>query len=117
MNVLFVCSRNRWRSPTAAHTFGRDPRWNVRSAGTSSSAVRVVNAADLAWADVIVVMEREHRSRLRERFPESRSMDVVVLDIPDEYEYLDPELVRLLEALVEPMLERLADGMASPFGS
>lgn len=108
MNVLFVCSRNRWRSPTAAHVFGRDPRWDVRSAGTSSAAVRVVNAGDLAWADVILVMEREHRSRLRDRFPESRSMDVAVLDIPDDHEYLDPELMRLLEQVVTPMLlERL----------
>lgn len=110
MNVLFVCSRNRWRSPTAAHTFGRDPRWNVRSAGTSASAVRMVNAGDLRWADTILVMEREHRARLRERFPESRSMDVVVLDVADEYGYLDPELVRLLEQLVTPLLEaRVAD--------
>lgn len=108
MNVLFVCSRNQWRSPTAERVFGRDPEHAVRSAGTSRTARRTVSAADLHWADVVMVMERQHKVRLRERFPQLRGTTVVVLDIPDEYRFMDPELVERLEATVTPALERLA---------
>ena len=110
--ILFVCSRNEWRSPTAERVFGRDPRWVVRSAGTSRSARRRVTAGDLQWADAILVMERSHRSRLREQFPESRDLDVIVLDIPDDYGFMDPDLVDLLERSVGPVLEGLAQRLA-----
>jgi predicted protein tyrosine phosphatase len=107
MNVLFVCSRNRWRSPSAERVFGRVPDLHVRSAGTSRAARRTVTAGDLRWADVVMVMERHHKTRLRERFPELRSSTVVVLDIPDDYRFMDPELVARLEATVVPALDRL----------
>ena len=110
--ILFVCSRNEWRSPTAERVFGRDPRWVVRSAGTARSARRRVNTGDLQWADSILVMERRHRSRLREQFPECRDLDVVVLDIPDDFGFMDPDLVDLLEASVRPVLEALAGRLA-----
>ena len=64
LNVLFVCSRNRWRSPTAEQVWRRHPRVNARSAGTSAGARHPVSAADLAWAHVVVVMEDTHRARL-----------------------------------------------------
>ena len=53
-NVLFVCSRNQWRSPTAERVFRRDPRVNTRSAGTSPNARHPVNESDLRWADLIL---------------------------------------------------------------
>jgi predicted protein tyrosine phosphatase len=105
LNVLFVCSRNQWRSPTAEQMFRRDARLAVRSAGTASSARHVVSAADIAWADAIVVMESEHKRRLRASF--TRLLDhkpIHVLEIPDEYNYMDPELVALLEELVPAAL-------------
>jgi predicted protein tyrosine phosphatase len=107
VNVLFVCSRNQWRSPTAEKVFGRDPALNVRSAGTSRSARRAVTAGDVRWADIVMVMEQHHKVRLRERFTELRGKTVVVLDIPDDYGFMDPDLVERLNAAVVPALERL----------
>ncbi len=103
--VLFVCSRNQWRSPTAERIFMRDPHLAVRSAGTSPNARRTVSDADVRWADVIFVMETKHRDRLRATF--GRSMQhkpVHVLDIPDEYGFMDDELVAILEAAVPSRL-------------
>jgi predicted protein tyrosine phosphatase len=105
LNVLFVCSRNRWRSPTAEQVWRRHPRVNARSAGTSAGARHPVSVADLAWADVVVVMEDKHRSRL---LADHRGLlahkPVHVLDIPDEYPYMDPDLVELLGDPVADLL-------------
>ena len=105
LNVLFVCSRNQWRSPTGEQVWRRDPRVNARSAGTSAGARRVVSAADLAWADVVLVMEDKHKSRL---LAEHRALllnkPLHVLDIPDDYRYMDPELVALLGDPVAALL-------------
>jgi predicted protein tyrosine phosphatase len=104
-NILFVCSRNQWRSPTAEHVWRRHPALSVRSAGTSPNARRKVSAADIEWADVIMVMEHKHKSRLVAEF--TRLMDhkvVHVLDIPDEYRHMDPELVEQLTQSVGALL-------------
>ena len=105
LNVLFVCSRNQWRSPTGEQVWRRDPRVNARSAGTSAGARRVVSAADLAWADVVLVMEEKHKSRL---LAEHRALlqhkPLHVLDVPDDYRYMDPELVALLGDPVAALL-------------
>ena len=103
--VLFICSRNQWRSPTAEHIFRRHPLMSVRSAGTSPNARRKVSADDIRWANVIFVMEEKHKSRLVADF--SRWLDgktIHVLDIPDEYNYMDPELVGQLEQSVVAIL-------------
>lgn len=63
-NVLFICGRNQWRSPTAEAIWRRRPGLNVRSAGTSPNARKSLGPADIRWADVIFVMERKHRQRL-----------------------------------------------------
>ena len=96
-NLLFVCSRNQWRSPTAEGLFRNHPAYNARSAGTSEKARIRLSHKLVEWADVIIVMERRHRDILRERFaPELAGKRVVVLDIPDHYGYNAPELVKLL---------------------
>lgn len=106
LNVLFICSRNQWRSPTAEQVFRRHPALNVRSAGTSASARKQVSAADLAWADVIVVMETKHKSRLMQEHAELLAgKPLHVLDIPDDYRFMDPELVGLLEDALPPLLD------------
>ena len=106
VNVLFVCSRNQWRSPTAEQVWRRHPGVAARSAGTSPSARRRVSADDLQWADIIVVMEKKHKSRLSSAFaPFLRGKTIHVLDIPDEYGYMDPELVGILRESVAPLLE------------
>ena len=105
LNVLFVCSLNRWRSPTAEQVWRRHPRVNARSAGTSSGARHPVSAADLAWADVIVVMEDKHRSRLLADFRTLLTHKPLhVLDIPDDYPFMDPDLVELLRGPVAELL-------------
>jgi len=105
LHLLFLCSRNQWRSPTAERVWGRHPGVQTRSAGLSPNARRRVSAADLVWADLICVMESEHRKRLLAEFGELLSGKVVqVLDIPDDYRFMDPELVELLEQSVAPLL-------------
>ena len=97
-NLLFLCSRNQWRSPTAEKIWRKDPDWKVRSAGLSPRARKTVSSVDIRWADIIFVMERKHLQRLRARFSrELQHKEVVVLDIMDDYQYLDPQLVLLLE--------------------
>lgn len=110
MNVLFVCSRNQWRSPTAERIFRRHPELNVKSAGTASSARRRVSIGDIRWADAILVMEAKHASRLRADFRDAiRDKPVHVLDIPDDYRFMDPELVELLQAKTTAAI-----GLAAP---
>ncbi|MEO1544788.1 MAG: protein tyrosine phosphatase [Pseudomonadota bacterium] len=105
MNVLFVCSKNQWRSPTAERVWRKTEGLNVRSAGTSRSARRRVTVADIRWADVIMVMEDKHHSRLRADFrDEVRHTPVHVLDIPDDYKFMDPELVELVRVKVQGLI-------------
>ncbi|HAV61026.1 MAG TPA: protein tyrosine phosphatase [Verrucomicrobiales bacterium] len=107
LRLLFVCSRNQWRSPTGEQFYRTDPRVEVRSAGVSTSAKRRLNAADLAWADLVLVMERSHRSRIIEQFRDADSLPPIEsLDIPDDYQFMDPELVELIRGAVEPLLAK-----------
>jgi predicted protein tyrosine phosphatase len=105
MNVLFVCSANRLRSPTAEQVFSTWPGVETDSAGLSSGASVVLSSEQVDWADVIFVMEKKHRSKLARRY---RSLlngkRVICLDIPDDYAFMDPVLVRLLESRVRRFL-------------
>jgi len=95
--ILFVCSRNRRRSLTAERIFARIPGWEVRSAGTEDSARIKVTEGHLGWADVVVVMEKRHKERLRQKFPELlRQKQYICLFIADDYALMDPGLVVLL---------------------
>jgi len=101
---LFVCSRNKRRSLTAETIFRDEPRWQVRSAGTEEGARIKVTAGMLGWADVIVVMEKRHKERLRQKYPEVLAeKPCVCLFIPDDYEYMEEELIRVLR---EKMMEK-----------
>lgn len=100
--VLFVCSRNQWRSPTAEKVWNQHPAVTCRSAGTSPRARKPITAQDIRWADAIYVMESKHRDRLQARFGRlliHKSLEV--FDIPDQYRYMDPDLVRIFEAELE----------------
>jgi predicted protein tyrosine phosphatase len=105
MNVLFVCSRNQWRSPTAEQIWRRHPLVSARSAGTSPKARHPISADDVNWADVIIVMEQKHKSRVMADFARLlANKPIHVLDIPDEYKYMDPNLVAELQQSVGPLL-------------
>jgi predicted protein tyrosine phosphatase len=98
-HVLFVCSQNRLRSPTAEQIFSGRAGFEVTSAGLNHDAETPVSPELLEWADVIFVMERAHRNRLSKRFQAHlKSKRIVCLDIPDRFQYMDPALIRLLEA-------------------
>jgi len=104
-NLLFVCSRNQWRSPTAEKVFQR-LGFSTRSAGTSPNARRTISAQDIQWADEIFVMEPKHRDRVKANFGRlTQFKSVRVLDIPDQYQYMDPELVETLQDIVIPLIE------------
>jgi predicted protein tyrosine phosphatase len=104
--VLFVCRQNRMRSATAERVFRKRADLEVRSAGTAADALVRVNANMLAWADVIFVMDEDQRLWLEETFGEHPALArVVCLDIPDDFTFLQPELVELLETRVAPHLD------------
>jgi predicted protein tyrosine phosphatase len=110
MNVLFVCSANRLRSPTAEQVFSTWPGVETDSAGISSGAGVsgagvLLSSEQVDWADVIFVMEKTHRNKLARQFrPHLKGKRVICLDIPDDYEFMDPVLVRMLEKRVARFL-------------
>ncbi|MDA1178434.1 MAG: protein tyrosine phosphatase [Planctomycetota bacterium] len=102
INLLFVCSRNKWRNPTAERMYRNDARFVVRSCGLSDRSPRQLRETDLTWADVVFAMETKHRARILGQFREAvGDTPLHVLDIPDDYEFMNPELVDLLRDRVE----------------
>jgi predicted protein tyrosine phosphatase len=102
-HVLFLCGRNRLRSPTAEQVFSSRANIEVASAGLNNDADTPCTPELVEWADVIFVMEKVHRSKLSNRYRRHlRRARVICLDIPDEYEFMDAELVKLLRARVAP---------------
>lgn len=103
--LLFVCSQNRWRSPTAEQVFSEYPGVECLSAGLSHDAENPLTPELVEWAEVIFVMERKHRARLSARFrPFLAGKRVVCLDIPDDYKFMEPSLVTLLKVKVKRFL-------------
>ncbi|TMO53453.1 low molecular weight protein tyrosine phosphatase family protein [Pseudoalteromonas phenolica] len=106
INILFICSRNQWRSPTGEQIWRRQAGVNARSAGTSPKAKRTVNMKDIQWADIIFVMENKHKQRLMAEFTRLLAHKTIhILDIPDEYQYMDSELVDILTHSVSAYLK------------
>lgn len=107
INALFVCSANKLRSPTAEQVFSRWPNVETDSAGLHESANVLLSTEQVEWADIIFVMEKRHREKLSKRFRKHlNGKRVICLDIPDDFEFMQPELVALLERKVGPFLRR-----------
>ena len=105
MKLLFVCSQNRLRSPTAEVVFSEYEGLEVDSAGLNREAEIPLCSEALLWADIVFVMEKSHRNKLSKQFrPWLKNKRVICLDIPDEYEYMEPTLVELLKEKVLPLL-------------
>ncbi len=101
MNLLFVCSENRLRSPTAESVFSEYEGVNAIGAGTNSDAETTVSGDLVEWADVVLVMEKSHRNKVSKKYKELlKGKQLVCLDIPDNYECMQPELIKLLKAKV-----------------
>ncbi len=100
-NLLFVCGKNKLRSPTAEAIFSSWQGVSVDSAGVSSDANVVVSLEQVQWADVIFVMEKSHCSKLKSKFPSAiNGKHVVCLDVPDKFSYMQQELVDILNKKV-----------------
>lgn len=101
MNLLFVCSQNRLRSPTAEAVFSNYPNICAIGAGTNKDAETPVSGDLIEWADIIFVMEKSHKNKITKKYnPLLKYKRLVCLDIPDDYEFMQLELVKLLEAKV-----------------
>jgi predicted protein tyrosine phosphatase len=99
LRVLFICSQNKLRSPTAEQVFSGRPDIECASAGTNNDAENPLTAELVEWAQVVVVMEKQHRSKVSKRFrPQLSGKRLVCLDIPDNFEFMQPELIALLES-------------------
>jgi predicted protein tyrosine phosphatase len=97
--VLFVCSQNQWRSPTAELVFASGYGIETASAGTNRGAQNPVSGELLEWADVIVVMENVHREKIQKTFHAAlKNKRIVCLDIPDDYVYMDDALIALVKS-------------------
>jgi predicted protein tyrosine phosphatase len=105
MKILFLCSQNRLRSPTAEAVFAACEGLETLSAGTDADAVTPIDADLIEWAEILFVMENAHRNKLRRRF--GKLIDgkrLVVLRIRDDYDYMQPELIEILKTRVPPHL-------------
>lgn len=107
IRALFICSANRLRSPTAEHIFAEWADVETDSAGPNNDADQALSPEQIEWATLIFVMEKTHLNKLSKRFRSHlKGRRVICLGIPDDYDYMQPELVRLLEAKAGPYLRR-----------
>ena len=103
--ILFICSKNKLRSPTAEIIFSEYEALETDSAGLNKGAENLLSHEALEWADIIFVMEKKHRHKLSQKFqPYLKNKKIICLDIPDKYDYMQPELVVLLNKKVFPYL-------------
>ncbi|MDF7800312.1 hypothetical protein P4C99_12615 [Pontiellaceae bacterium B1224] len=106
-NILFICSQNKLRSPTAEQLYSDTPGLEVSSAGLNNDAEVAVTPELLEWSERIFVMERNHRSRLTKKFKSHlQGKRITVLDIPDDYDFMDEVLLMILEQKLTPMIGR-----------
>jgi len=99
--LLFVCSENRLRSPTGEAVFSEYEGVEAIGAGTNSDAETPVSGDLIEWADIVLVMEKSHRNKISKKYKELlKNKRLVVLEIPDNYECMQPELIQLLKAKV-----------------
>ena len=103
MRALFLCSRNKLRSPTAEFIFADHPGVETDSAGLAKDAEVRLSDEQIEWADLIFVMESIHRSRLNQNYSRTlKGKKIVVLGIPDNYEFMDEDLIALLKQRCAP---------------
>ena len=104
-NILVVCGRNKKRSRTAEHIFKNDNRFNIRSAGLSPKSDRKISENDLNWADLVFVMENGQRAKIWGLYRHLELPEIEILNIPDEYEFMNEELVEILTERINSTLK------------
>jgi predicted protein tyrosine phosphatase len=106
LKILFVCGRNNRRGPTAERMYLHDHRLAVRAVGLHEMSKRRITAEDMAWADLVLVMERKYVVRLKDLFRKLDTLPPIeILGIPDEYIFMQRELIEALKPAVESALE------------
>ena len=104
--ILFVCSQNRLRSPTAEAVFSEYPQLEALSAGTNHDAEIPLSGDLIEWADVIVAMEKIHKTKISKKFQSQlKNKRVVALGIPDKYDYMQPELIEILKSKLPKIVQ------------
>ena len=106
-NILVVCGRNKKRSRTAEHIFKNDDRFNIRSAGLSPKSDRKISEKDLNWSDLVFVMVKDQRSKLKELYLQAELPPVEILNIEDDYEFMNEELIQLLTERINESLKSI----------
>jgi len=95
------------RSATAHKIYDADPRFEIKSAGTDANASVVLTKELLDWAETVVVMEKHHRNTIRKNFPDVyKQKPIVCLYIPDDYDFMQPELIEILRHKFEDVYKR-----------
>lgn len=101
---LVVCGKNKKRSRTAEFIFKNDTRFDIRSVGVSPKSNRKITETDIIWADLILVMEKDHQQKIKKIYSHLEIPTIEVLDIPDEYEFMDEELIEILTEKINAFL-------------
>jgi predicted protein tyrosine phosphatase len=96
-NILVVCGRNKRRSKTAESIFRKEKKFKIQSAGLSPKSPSQISETKIDWADAIIVMEDGHKARILGQYRHLDLPVIYVLHIDDEYEFMQPELVEILE--------------------
>jgi predicted protein tyrosine phosphatase len=110
VKALFVCSAGILRSPTAALHFAKTKGWNTRAVGDNKEfALIPVSEALMRWADVVFVMTADQRFHLKTNFGESLNEKVFILNIEDDFAFMEPDLVKYLEASMEHLMPEVEE--------
>jgi len=101
--VLFVCSMGILRSATASRIYAK--KYNTRSAGSWGDALIPLTPILIAWANEIVFVNKENYNNACSEFGKDVFIETPtkVLDIPDEYPHMHPELIKEFEQQYEPI--------------
>lgn len=102
--VLCVCSAGLLRSPTAAVVLSQPPfNYNTRACGLYDYALVMIDKVLVTWADEIVVMSQDQVEAVAKYVD---AQQIVCLDIPDRFDYRDPELMQLIAQRYTESLEQ-----------
>lgn len=104
--VVFVCSMGILRSATAARLYAH--KYNTRSAGTWNDALIPLTDTLIAWSHELVFVNKSNYEQVESLWKEfgdslHNVTKVVVLDIPDSFEHMHPELVKAFKEQYEPI--------------
>jgi protein-tyrosine phosphatase len=105
-NILVVCGKNKKRSRTAEYIYKNDDRFHIRSVGLSPKSIRKITEKDVEWADLILVMEREQSKHIKDIYHHLTVPTVEILNIADDFEFMDEELIQILHEKIEIIVEK-----------